>query len=51
MPDLRHLDLVVSQVQGNMSLTNMSYLRFLDLAVSKVQGNVSLNLNLEVNQV
>jgi len=37
-----HLDMVVSQVQDNMGLVNMSDLKYLDLTVSQVQGNACL---------
>jgi hypothetical protein len=33
------LDLVIYQIQGNVSLTNMSDPRHLELAVQQIQGN------------
>jgi hypothetical protein len=37
MPDLKNLDLAVSQAQGNVGLENMPDLKDSDLAVSQVQ--------------
>jgi len=39
MSNPKYLDLTVSQVQGNMSLTTMSNPKYLDLAVSQVQSD------------